>query len=448
MARSRRYRGIRPEAPIIEESMPYEQALDIERAREAKAARGPSKVLGGNFGVTGLYAPQRQAVPSFRNQLRSDLQAERQSEEDRREEAAFRRYKDLMDIRRQQAEDARRAESFERDKRKEVVGYYQGLDKTAYERSQAELDRQRQAEIDRRAQAQDEAQLKNIGLVNQAREMEIQKARDEQALRENPHFQGIAAARAGLPQPAGVTGKYVAQPDGSVSVTTPEGITRTVADPQLATAITEKMHGLTVQEWKPTTAKPAYEGVTPYQRGAMLAKFKQYFDVVPPAGSEDKVGVIEDAIVDAMANGVPIDQIAKDVQGITPKTTTQVTERPFWFDRKDQVPVDVPPGARWESEGGVAMPGRLVTDSELKAMTPDLNQDGQKSRDEIEASYQKALLTVQKAEAKRRENPEAYAKLSDAARAVIAKAALHVKAYEGVYKKQAQADIERGMTGR
>lgn len=95
---------------------------------------------------------------------------------------------------------------------------------------------------------------------------------------------------------------------------------------------------------------------------------------------------------------------------------------------------------------GVA-PGRIVPDGTLSGMTPDMNGDGRKTRDEIDAGYQQSLSVVQKAEAKRKANPAAFAKLSPAALQAIKQAELHVKAYEGVFKKQATASIEQGLNG-
>lgn len=98
---------------------------------------------------------------------------------------------------------------------------------------------------------------------------------------------------------------------------------------------------------------------------------------------------------------------------------------------------------------GVSQPrGRIVSDADLAAMAPDLNGDGKISREEVDAEYQKALQTIQKADAARQRNPDAFAKLNPATLQAVELAKKTKQAYESIYKKNAQARVEQGLNAR
>ena len=107
------------------------------------------------------------------------------------------------------------------------------------------------------------------------------------------------------------------------------------------------------------------------------------------------------------------------------------------------------PAAQPAEPVGVSQPrGRMVSDADLAAMAPDLNGDGKISREEVDAEYQTALQTIQKADAVRQRNPDAFAKLNPATLQAVELAKKTKQAYESIYKKNAQARVEQGLNAR
>ena len=391
--------GLRGGYYLADEPMSYEDQLNNARARERRRDPGPSKVLGGNFGHGGLYRPApRGGYRSIGEEARAMNDAEDQAIADQREEAQFRRYKELVAMRRQRDIDAREAEKWEREKRKQVVDYHQGLEALNYKR---EMDRRAQERQDRL----DQQNAVSSGLQNAKAGYDLAFATRSAKLLDDPLHKAVANVAMGLPQDygrdpvldGGIGGSLGMNPDGSMTLARPDG-SKTTINPQVVNAILEKQRGLSVSEWRPATPKPAWKDLAPDQKGVLLNKIKSVIQYQSPGGGMfpsdfPMTRETEARLVAGALNGMtprelmalvppemkPVLKLRDDAPELdTPLYTKpeggqtaprQAPQPGAGLQTQVQPQEQAPAPAREQAQGPV---GGIVTDRELQ----DLNEDG------------------------------------------------------------------------
>lgn len=248
--------------------------------------------------------------------------AEDQAIADQREEAQFRRYKELVAMRRQLAEEARAAERWEREKRKQVVDYHykREMDRRAQER-QDRLDQEARedATIKRWAAASDAMYRRGLQDYRQARQERMDE-RQAKIDAEMSQGRGLDRTRTGL---------EIKRLENSIN----------------------------------NPKRKTLKDIGPYQRQAMVTAFEKFYDLNPNIAGDKQREAVRDAIADGMLSGADLKAIASSTGSIPKKGKYALQD----------------PGLRWDSGRLTEKPrqsqgqgGRIVTDQELQ----DLNEDG------------------------------------------------------------------------